>query len=136
MDDPESPDFPGWMRSRMAARRMSQRQPAQRAGVDHSTLSRLLRGTPPTLATATRIARALGTSADSAGTPGYLPLDGEDTNSTRRVEAALRSDVMLTEEQVRLLVAYYVRLRSVAGLRHAAITRAPAATVAPAAVGP
>jgi transcriptional regulator with XRE-family HTH domain len=47
--------FNEWLRAQLKAKKMSQRQLAQQSGVDHSTISRLIRGDrTPSLATATR----------------------------------------------------------------------------------
>ena len=54
---------------------MSQRQLAQQSGVDHSTISRLIRGDRmPSLGTATKLARGLRELRDDADTPQYLGL--------------------------------------------------------------
>ena len=53
-------DFSGWLRDEMAARRMTARMLAVRAGVDHTTIYRLAVGErQPTLATAVAIIRVL-----------------------------------------------------------------------------
>ena len=52
---------------------MSQRQLAQQSGVDHSTISRLIRGDrTPSLGTATKLARGLREIRDEGDTPGYF----------------------------------------------------------------
>ena len=52
--------FNDWLRSQLKAKKMSQRQLAQQSGVDHSTISRLIRGDRmPSLGTATKLARGL-----------------------------------------------------------------------------
>src|SRR3970282_2252093 len=52
--------FNEWLRSQLKAKKMSQRQLAQQAGVDHSTISRLIRGDrTPSLGTATKLAPPL-----------------------------------------------------------------------------
>ena len=43
-DEDGNRQFVAWVRDVMAARRLTQRQVAKRAGIDHSTLSRLLAG--------------------------------------------------------------------------------------------
>ena len=54
---------------------MSQRQLAQQSGVDHSTISRLIRGDRmPSLGTATKLARGLRELREDADTPQYLGL--------------------------------------------------------------
>jgi DNA-binding XRE family transcriptional regulator len=53
-------DFAGWLRDEMAARRMSSRMLAVRAGLDHTTIFRLAGGErQPSLATAVAIIRVL-----------------------------------------------------------------------------
>lgn len=52
--------FAGWLRDEMAQHRVSQREVALRAGLDHSALSRILRGREPYFRTAVRLAGALG----------------------------------------------------------------------------
>jgi DNA-binding XRE family transcriptional regulator len=53
-------DFAGWLRDEMAARRMSSRMLAARAGLDHTTIFRLAGGErQPSLATAVAIIRVL-----------------------------------------------------------------------------
>lgn len=53
-------DFAGWLRDSMAARRVSARMLAMRAGVDHTTISRLASGRrEPTLRTAVALFRVL-----------------------------------------------------------------------------
>lgn len=55
-----SGDFAGWLRDEMAARRMTARMLAARAGVDHTTIYRLTIGErQPSLATAVAIIRVL-----------------------------------------------------------------------------
>jgi len=85
--------FDAWLRTRLKRRRLSQRQLAERSGVNHSTISRLLTGERrPTLATATKLVRALGGAVE---TPPSL-LDARSTSSpTARVEHALRADELL-----------------------------------------
>jgi transcriptional regulator with XRE-family HTH domain len=54
-------DFGGWLRDAMRSRRLSTRAVAMRAGVDHSTISRLMRNArEPVLSTAIRLLRLLG----------------------------------------------------------------------------
>jgi len=51
--------FNEWLRSQLKAKKMSQRQLAQQSGVDHSTISRLIRGDrTPSLGTAPPPGRA------------------------------------------------------------------------------
>ena len=69
-------DFVAWVRSEMERRGISQRVVARRAGINHSGLSRLLRGGGGTMryATAVALARALG---------GRLAVDGSHTVAGR-----------------------------------------------------
>src|SRR5262245_62724036 len=80
--------FNEWLRAQLKAKKMSQRQLAQQSGVDHSTISRLIRGDRmPSLGTATKLARGLRELRDDADTPQYLGLVASgNTNPTARVE--------------------------------------------------
>src|SRR5512138_3980209 len=101
--------FNEWLRTQLKAKKMSQRQLAQQSGVDHSTISRLLRGDRmPSLGTATKLARGLRELHDDAETPHYLGVvNGTGSaNPTARVEYALRSDDFLSEAQVRQVMEY------------------------------
>ena len=73
---------------------MSQRQLAQQSGVDHSTISRLIRGDRmPSLGTATKLARGLRELRDDADTPAVPRpgrLRGDEPDRPRRVRAARR----------------------------------------------
>jgi DNA-binding XRE family transcriptional regulator len=65
--------FNEWLRAQLKAKKMSQRQLAQQSGVDHSTISRLIRGDRmPSLGTATKLARGLREIRDDAEAPQYL----------------------------------------------------------------
>jgi len=105
--------FNEWLRAQLKAKKMSQRQLAQQSGVDHSTISRLIRGDRmPSLGTATKLARGLRELRDDADTPQYLGLVAAGaTNPTARVEYALRADELLTEAQVRQIMEYYLAVR-------------------------
>ena len=105
--------FNEWLRSQLKAKKMSQRQLAQQSGVDHSTISRLIRGDRmPSLGTATKLARGLRELRDDADTPQYLGLVASGaTNPTARVEYALRGDDLLSEAQVRQIMEYYLAVR-------------------------
>jgi len=106
--------FNEWLRAQLKAKKMSQRQLAQQSGVDHSTISRLIRGDrTPSLGTAAKLARGLRAIHDEADAPAYLGmLTGANTNPTARVEYALRSDDLLTEAQVRQIMEYYLAVRA------------------------
>jgi transcriptional regulator with XRE-family HTH domain len=105
--------FNEWLRAQLKAKKMSQRQLAQQSGVDHSTISRLIRGDRmPSLGTATKLARGLRELRDDADTPQYLGLVASgSTNPTARVEYSLRADELLTEAQVRQIMEYYLAVR-------------------------
>jgi transcriptional regulator with XRE-family HTH domain len=93
---------------------MSQRQLAQASGVDHSTISRLVRGDrTPSLGTATKLARGLREIREDADAPQYLGLvsGGATMNPTARVEYALRADDALGEAQVRQVMEYFLAVR-------------------------
>ena len=67
--------FNEWLRTQLKAKKMSQRQLAQQSGVDHSTISRLVRGDrTPSLGTATKLARGLRELRDETETPHYFGL--------------------------------------------------------------
>ncbi len=105
--------FNEWLRAQLKAKKMSQRQLAQQSGVDHSTISRLIRGDRmPSLGTATKLARGLRELRDDADTPQYLGMVASgSTNPTARVEYALRADELLSEAQVRQIMEYYLAVR-------------------------
>jgi transcriptional regulator with XRE-family HTH domain len=105
--------FNDWLRTQLKAKKMSQRQLAQQSGVDHSTISRLIRGDRmPSLGTATKLARGLREIRDDADAAQYLGLVTNGTqNPTARVEYALRADDALTEAQVRQIMEYYLAVR-------------------------
>jgi transcriptional regulator with XRE-family HTH domain len=105
--------FNEWLRAQLKAKKMSQRQLAQQSGVDHSTISRLIRGDRmPSLGTATKLARGLRELRDDADTPQYLGLvTAAAANPTARVEYSLRADELLTEAQVRQIMEYYLAVR-------------------------
>ena len=105
--------FNEWLRAQLKAKKMSQRQLAQQSGVDHSTISRLIRGDRmPSLGTATKLARGLRELREDADTPQYLGVVAAgNANPTARVEYALRADEALTEPQVRQIMEYYLAVR-------------------------
>ncbi|MGD0018734.1 MAG: helix-turn-helix transcriptional regulator [Candidatus Limnocylindrales bacterium] len=105
--------FNEWLRAQLKAKKMSQRQLAQQSGVDHSTISRLIRGDRmPSLGTATKLARGLREIRDDAEAPLYLGVvTGGTINPTARVEYSLRADDVLTEPQVRQVMEYYLAVR-------------------------
>ena len=120
------PAFNEWLKIQLKAKKMSQRQLAQQSGVDHSTISRLVRGDrTPSLGTATKLARGLRELRDETETPHYFGLVGSTaSHPTARVEYALRADDVLAEPQVRQVMDYYLqmRMRRLAAARQAAET--------------
>lgn len=119
--------FNEWLRAQLKAKKMSQRQLAQQSGVDHSTISRLIRGDRmPSLGTAAKLARGLRAIHDESDAPAYLGiLTGASSNPTARVEYALRSDDLLTEAQVRQIMEYYLAVRARRFARGYAPNRSP-----------
>ena len=120
--------FNEWLRAQLKAKKMSQRQLAQQSGVDHSTISRLVRGDRmPSLGTATKLARGLRELGENDDGPQYLGLIGGGVqNPTARVEYALRADEALSEAQVRQVMEYYLALRMrrlAAARQNGAVTR-------------
>ncbi|MDA8238426.1 MAG: helix-turn-helix transcriptional regulator [Chloroflexi bacterium] len=114
MTEQNNRPFNEWLRAQLKAKKMSQRQLAQASGVDHSTISRLVRGDrTPSLGTATKLARGLRELRDDADAPQYLGLvsSGATVNPTARVEYALRADEALGEPQVRQIMEYYLAVR-------------------------
>jgi len=105
--------FNEWLRAQLKAKKMSQRQLAQQSGVDHSTISRLIRGDRmPSLGTATKLARGLREIRDDTDAPGALGVVSVGPqNPTARVEYALRADEALSEPQVRQIMEYYLAVR-------------------------
>lgn len=93
---------------------MSQRQLALQSGVDHSTISRLIKGDRmPSLGTATKLARGLREIHDETEGPAYFAsLNTRQVLPTTRVEYALRGDELLTEADVRELMHAYLAVRS------------------------
>jgi transcriptional regulator with XRE-family HTH domain len=140
--------FNEWLRAQLKAKKMSQRQLAQQSGVDHSTISRLVRGDRmPSLGTATKLARGLRELGENDDGPQYLGLIGGGVqNPTARVEYALRADEALSEAQVRQVMEYYlaVRMRRIGGafnndsnhLQRVEPGRSDARSMAPAVNGP
>jgi transcriptional regulator with XRE-family HTH domain len=105
--------FNEWLRAQLKVKKMSQRQLAQQSGVDHSTISRLIRGDRmPSLGTATKLARGLRELHDDAEPPQYLGLvTTTSANPVARVEYALRADELLAEPDVRQVMEYYLSVR-------------------------
>ena len=105
--------FNEWLRTQLKAKKMSQRQLAQQSGVDHSTISRLIRGDRmPSLGTATKLARGLREIREDSDTSTALGVVSVGPqNPTARVEYALRADEALSEPQVRQIMEYYLAVR-------------------------
>lgn len=93
---------------------MSQRQLALQSGVDHSTISRLIKGDRmPSLGTATKLARGLREIHDESEGPAYFAtVSSRQILPTTRVEYALRGDDVLAEADVRELMQAYITLRT------------------------
>lgn len=111
--DPQA--FSAWLRAQLRAQKMSQRQLAQRSGIDHSTISRLVRGDRmPSLGTAFALARGLRALAefDDGGAATLSVMAAGDRNPAARVEHALRADEALTDAEVRLLMERYLAIRA------------------------
>lgn len=93
---------------------MSQRQLAIQSGVDHSTISRLIKGDRmPSLGTATKLARGLREIHDESDGPEYFSsLNSRTVLPTTRVEYALRGDDSLTDADIRELMQAYITVRT------------------------
>jgi transcriptional regulator with XRE-family HTH domain len=106
--------FNSWLRGQLKEKKMSQRQLALQSGVDHSTISRLIKGDRmPSLGTATKLARGLREIHEEAEGPAYFAsLSGRQQLPTARVEYALRGDEILTEADVRELMQTYISVRN------------------------
>ena len=106
--------FNTWLRGQLREKKMSQRQLALQSGVDHSTISRLIKGDRmPSLGTATKLARGLREIHEESEGPGYFAsVSSRQLLPTTRVEYALRGDDLLTETDVRELMQAYITLRT------------------------
>jgi len=106
--------FNSWLRGQLKEKKMSQRQLALQSGVDHSTISRLIKGDRmPSLGTATKLARGLREIREESDGPSYFATQGtRQMLPTARVEYALRGDEVLSETDVRELMQTYIALRS------------------------
>jgi transcriptional regulator with XRE-family HTH domain len=119
--------FNVWLRRQLRERRMTQRMLASISGVDHSTISRLLRSRrEPSLATATKLAQALRKLDGPLEVADYfVRLPEEAILPTRRVEMALRGDDDLDDADIRALMdAYLVARARRRRTRHASTVRA------------
>jgi transcriptional regulator with XRE-family HTH domain len=102
--------FNQWLRVQLKSRKLTQRQLAQKSGVNHSTISRLMRGDRvPSLHTATLLARGLGMPQDLGrlDDQGF----GRSGSPAALVEYALRSDDLLSEGEVREIMKVYLAAR-------------------------
>lgn len=121
--------FNTWLRSQLQARQLTQRQLAHKSGVDHSTISRLIReDRMPSLRTATLLARGLDVPVGGATFDGRT--SGRASSRAAGVEYALRSDELLSEVQVREIMHVYLaarlrHVRRVAAVPQASTRRAP-----------
>ena len=106
--------FNSWLRGQLKEKKMSQRQLALQSGVDHSTISRLIKGDRmPSLGTATKLARGLREIREESDGPAYFATQGaRQLQPTARVEYALRGDELLSEADVRGLMQTYIALRA------------------------
>lgn len=103
-----------WLRIELRRRRISQRLLAQRAGVDHSTIARIISGNrSPSLDTLAKLAHGLRIlDADVAAlldlvTTGTADDERSADQFARAFEAAVRADPMISERDVRALLAQY-----------------------------
>ena len=120
--------FNKWLQSQLQARQLTQRQLAHKSGVDHSTISRLIReDRMPSLRTATLLARGLDVPVGTATFDGRT--FGRASSRAAGVEYALRSDELLSEAQVREIMHVYLaarrHVRRVAAAPQASTRRAP-----------
>jgi transcriptional regulator with XRE-family HTH domain len=107
-------DFSEWLRAQLETRRISQRQLAFRSGVNHSTISRLLRGDRiPSLRTATKLTSSLREWRE--GHPlrnDPWAAEQQAAEQIAHVARALRADDMLGEWEARQVMEYYAALRT------------------------
>lgn len=98
----EAETFRAWLQAEMRRRRLSQRMLAHRAGINHSTISRILTSpSVPSLPTAMRLAAALGAELPTVVVQGRL------TGSTeRRMRAALLAQGIEPEAVDEMLATY------------------------------
>lgn len=117
--------FNVWLRRQLRERRMTQRQLAAKSGVNHSTISRLLREErTPNLETATKLARAVKqVGADDDVVRYFDALSTATISPMQRVEAALRGDDELDDEDVHRLMDAYLDVRAKHRLKPAAASK-------------
>ncbi len=122
--------FQEWLRGQLKTRKMSQRQLAQKSGVDHSSISRLVRGDRvPSLRTAMLLARGIDPVDQTPGDFGPRATAGE--NPAARVEYALRGDDRLNEADIRQIMMLYLAARTGRSMRPATTRPAGRGTRAP-----
>jgi transcriptional regulator with XRE-family HTH domain len=124
--------FNTWLRRQIRERRMSQRQLGALSGVDHSTISRLLRGDrTPSLETATKLVHALRMEWTDEQVATYFDLLPERTLfPIQRVESALRGDLELDDDDVKAIMDHYLK-RRVGRRREASTVTAETAEASP-----
>jgi len=100
----------------MEVRRVSQRALAQRCGVHHSTISRLLTSSrAPSMATALKLATGLRvTHGDEIAWLRRIAAMAPARDRPADVLAALAADPMLSPAQVALVHDYYMEVRAAA----------------------
>lgn len=128
--------FNEWLQVQLKARKLTQRQLAEKSGVDHSTISRLVRGDRvPSLRTATLLARGLGMPQD-LGILDDHSFAGSGSPAAR-VEYALRSDDLLSEAEVHEIMNVYLaaRLRRPRGIATPAPVKTTSRTPVPIVIG-
>ena len=109
------PAFGSWLAAELRARNVSQRELASKAGVHHSTISRLSRGhLTPSLNVAAKLVDALApaTRPRSMRRMSAMSVMSALSHPIARVEYALRSDDLLEEVDVRQVMSRYLGLRS------------------------
>jgi transcriptional regulator with XRE-family HTH domain len=107
-------DFARWLSVQLTVTGISRRQLAAQSGVDHSSISRILRGDrTPSLETATKLARVLPDSdGELARIPGFRGIAVREPSPTARVEYALRADQTLSGDDIRAVMHVYITVRS------------------------
>ena len=102
-------EFGTFLRRELQARNWSTRYLARRAGVNHSTISRLLTGQHTlTLETFSRLTRAL----DGPGGRSDARSNTPSSDYVRRVADSLADDPRLEPQGVEMILAYYLSLRT------------------------
>ena len=100
--------FSSWLREELLARRMSSRHLAVLTGLDHSTITRLVRGDhAPSFDTVVRISGILGDGGHLAA----FERSGANVTPISRVLRALRADDALSDGDVHRLMREYLASR-------------------------